>query len=311
MGLLNKFKGYDTTKRYQAGIQNESVFSRDKNYTLVEVITLLKYQAYKKWGSNEALDILLLIASFRESLIADNKLNKITDKETFRKEMRNVDVQLGKVLRNFEILCEQYSLPNPLTSLEGYDALLEIKKLVKLDKEFYGSETATPITEEIYRRKSKELGSEFLTDDVIYPLANIQLYDTMILLMLEVVKYDSKELSSQIQEHMFSLRNLVSSRKAFEIKLKSNNGQATIKDLSDIQNLFLQMGEIKAFFDGIADESNIPNKLYYDISAESFWKKLSCMFDVLNSMPTVIDNKNTKKEDLKKETSVENTEIVK
>ena len=82
MGFFNKLKGNDGTRRYQVGVQNENVFSIDKNYTLVEVITLLKYQAYKSWGSNEALEILLIIASIRECLLNDSKLNKISDKET-------------------------------------------------------------------------------------------------------------------------------------------------------------------------------------------------------------------------------------
>lgn len=297
MEFFNKLKGSNGTKRYQVGIQNENVFSIDKNYTLVEVITLLKYQAYKSWGSNEALEILLIIASIRECLLNDSKLNKISDKETFRKEMRNVDVKLGKVLRNFELLCEQYTLPNPLNSLEGSDALQEMKKLVKLDKDFYGKEDAFVLTEEIYKRKSKELGADFLTDDEIYPLANIQLYDTMILLMLEVVQYDSKAISSQIKECMFKLRKLVSDRKSLDVKSKNNNGQYTSKEIALVEDLSLQMGEIKAFFDGVAEESSIPNKLYYDMDAREFWQKLSYMFEVLNSVPVVIDNKNVKKED--------------
>lgn len=305
MGFLDKLKGNDGTKRYQVGIQNENVFSIDKNYTLVEVITLLKYQAYKSWGSDEALNILLTIASVRECLLNDSKLNKISDRETFRKEMRNVDVKLGKVLRNFELLCEEYTLPNPLTTLEGSDALQEMKKLVKLDRDFYGKEDAFVLTEDVYRRKSKELGAQFLNDDEIYPLANIQLYDTMILLMLEVVQYDSKVISGQIKECMFKLRKLVSDRKSIDAKSKNNNGQYTSKDLALVEDLSLQMGEIKAFFDGIAEESSIPNKLYYDMDAREFWQKLSYMFEVLNSVPVVIDNKNVKKEEASTEVKVD------
>lgn len=308
MGFFNKLKGNDGTRRYQVGVQNENVFSIDKNYTLVEVITLLKYQAYKNWGSNEALEILLIIASIRECLLNDSKLNKISDKETFRKEMRNVDVKLGKVLRNFELLCEQYTLPNPLSCLEGSDALQEMKKLVKLDKDFYGKEDAFVLTEEIYKRKSKELGADFLTDDEIYPLANIQLYDTMILLMLEVVQYDSKAISSQIKECMFKLRKLVSDRKSLDVKSKNNNGQYSPKELALVEDLSLQMGEIKAFFDGVAEESSIPNKLYYEMDAREFWQKLSYMFEVLNSVPVVIDNKNVKKEEASTEVKIDTVE---
>lgn len=297
MGFFNKLRGSDGARRYQVGVQNDNVFSIDKNYTLVEVITLLKYQAYTNWGSNEALEILLTIASIRECLLNDSRLNKISDKELFRKEMRNVDVKLGKVLRNFELLCEQYTLPNPLVTLEGSDALQEMKKLVKLDREFYGKEDAFVLTEEIYKRKSKELGADFLTDDEIYPLANIQLYDTMILLMLEVVQYDSKAISTQIKECMFKLRKLVADRKALDVKGKNSQGQYSTKDIEVIEDLSLQMGEIKAFFDGVAEESRIPNKLYYDMNAREFWLKLSYMFEVLNSVPVVIDNKNVKKED--------------
>lgn len=304
MEFFNKFKGNNGTKKYQVGIQNENVFSIDKNYTLVEVITLLKYQAYKNWGSNEALEILLTIASIRECLLNDSKLNKITDRDAFRKEMRNVDVKLGKVLRNFELLCEQYTLPNPLSILEGSDALQEMKKLVKLDRDFYGKQDAFVITEEIYKRKSKELGADFLTDDEIYPLANIQLYDTMILLMLEVVQYDSKVISNQIKECMFKLRKLVADRKSLDVKSK-NNGQYTFKELSLVEDLSLQMGEIKAFFDGVAEESSIPNKLYYDMDAREFWQRLSDMFEVLNSVPVVIDNKTVKKEEVESDVKVD------
>lgn len=304
MGLLDKLKNNDGTRRYQAGTRNESVFAIDKNHSLVEVITLLKYQAYMMWGSNEALEILLTIASIRECLLNDLSLNdtmKTADRESLIKELRNVDVKIGKVLRNFELLCEQYTLPNPLKNLEGTDALVEMKKLIKLDKEFYGNPSSLVITEEIYKRKSKELGANFLNDDEIYPLANIQLYDTMILLMLEVVQYDYKAISSQIKECVFKLRKLVSERKSLDIK--HQNGNLTQAELAHVEDLALQMGEIKAFFDGVADESKIPNKLYYDMTAEEFWKKLSYMFEVLNSVPTFNPNESKfkKKEEAKKQ----------
>ena len=294
MSLLDKIKGIDSSKRNQMGAQNESVFSVDKNYSLVEVITLLKYQAYINWGSDEALEILLTIASIRECLLNDAKLQKITDTALLMKEMRNVSVDLGKVLRNFELICEQYSLSNPLASLEGADSIEEMKKLVKLDADFYGKEDAVVVTEELYRRKSKELGADFLTDDEIYPLANIQLYDTMLLLMLRVVQYDSKAITNQITECLFKLRRLVADRKALDLKFKNNNNQCTAKEIAMIDNLSLQMGEIKAFFDGVADESTIPNKLYYEMDARDFWEKLANMFEVLNTVPVSSDNKNQK-----------------
>lgn len=309
MGLLDKLKGSEVGKKYQSGVKNETIFSTEKNYSLVEVITLLKYQAYTMWGSNEALEILLTIASIRECLLNDAKLNqsmKTADRDSLIKEIRNVDVKIGKVLRNFELLCEQYTLPNPLKNLEGTDALVEMKKLVKLDRDFYGKADAFVITEEIYKRKSKELGAGFLNDDEIYPLANIQLYDTMILLMLEVVQYDHKAISNQIKECMFKLRQLVSERKSLDVKTR-NGGSYTLAEAGQIEDLALQMGEIKAFFDGVADEAKIPNKLYYDMDAREFWQKLSYMFEVLNSIPanTGVEVKAVKKEVEKKETVVE------
>lgn len=303
--LFGKLTGSDGAKKYQIGAQNDSVFSIDKQYSLVEVITLLKYQAYINWGSDEALEILLTIASIRECLLNDAKLQRITDTATLMKEMRNVSVDLGKVLRNFELLCEQYSLSNPLTNLEGAESVEEMKKLVKLDADFYAKEDAVVITEEIYRKKSKELGADFLTDDEIYPLANIQLYDTMLLLMLKVVQYDSKAITNQITECLFKLRRLVADRKALDLKFKNSNNQCTAKEIAMIEDLSLQMGEIKAFFDGVADESTIPNKLYYEMNARDFWEKLANMFEVLNTAPVVSDSKNSKNntKNIKKETS--------
>lgn len=308
MTWLDKLKGNEG-KKYQSGIRNENVFSIDKNYTLVEVITLLKYQAYMLWGSDEALDILLMIASLRKCLLDEANLDTITDRDALRIEMRNVDVNLGKVLRNFELLCEQYNLPNPLKDLEGSDAQLEMKKLVRLDKEYYGkkdSDKVTVITKELYKSKRKELGSEFMTDDEIYPLANIQLYDTMILLMLEVVQYDYKAVSDQIKECVFKLRRLVADRKAIDAKYSNSDALYTAKDMKLIEDIALQMGEIKALFDGVADEAKIPNKLYYDMDANEFWKKLSYMFDVLNSIPAT-KSKSFKKNDIKKDKVVETT----
>lgn len=318
MKFLDKLKMTDGTKKYQIGVQNDSVFSIDKNYSLVEVITLLKYQAYINWGSDEALEILLTIASIRDCLLNDAKLQKITDTATLMKAMRNVSVDLGKVLRNFELLCEQYSLSNPLANLEGADSVEEMKKLVKLDSEFYANENAVVVTEEIYRKKSKELGADFLTDEEIYPLANIQLYDTMLLLMLKVVQYDSKAISNQITECLFKLRRLVADRKALDLKFKNNNNQCTAREIAMIEDLSLQMGEIKAFFDGVADESTIPNKLYYDMNAREFWEKLANMFEVLNTVSTTGDvkaqknnAKNIKKDDVQStETQVEKVETV-
>ena len=307
MKFLDKLKMTDGTKKYQMGVQNDSVFSIDKNYSLVEVITLLKYQAYINWGSDEALEILLTIASIRDCLLNDAKLQKITDTATLMKAMRNVSVDLGKVLRNFELLCEQYSLSNPLSNLEGADSVEEMKKLVKLDAEFYANENAVVVTEEIYRKKSKELGADFLTDDEIYPLANIQLYDTMLLLMLKVVQYDSKAISNQITECLFKLRRLVADRKALDLKFKNNNNQCTSREIAIIEDLSLQMGEIKAFFDGVADESTIPNKLYYDMNAREFWEKLANMFEVLNTVPVSGDIKAQKNKNVKKD-EVEATE---
>ena len=287
MGFLDKLKGSENGKKYSIGAKNENIFSVDKQYSLVEVITLLKYQAHLKWGSDEALEILLVIASIRECLLNDAKLNKFmktTDKESLMKEIRNVDVKIGKVLRNFEILCEEYSLSNPLKDLEGTDALLEMKKLVKLDEEFYGNENALVITEDLYRTKSKELGAKFMYNYEVYPLANIQIYDTMILLMLEVIQYDYKEISNQIKDCMLRLRKLVSDRKAMDLRMKNNGNKCSLEDVDIIGDLSLQMGEIKAFFDGVADEGGIPNKLYYEVNSRDFWEKLACMFEVLNSV---------------------------
>lgn len=303
MNLFDKLKG--SNNRYSMGVQNEGVFTTDKNYTLVEVITLFKYQAYANWApnepSNEALEILLIIASIRECLLNDAKLKNVTDEKARLKETRNVDVKLGKVLRDFELLCERYTLPNPLANLEGSDALQEMKKLIALDEDFYGNENAFVITEEIYNKKRKDLGADFFLHDEICSMANIQLYDTMILLMLEVIDYDSKVISTQIKEQMFKLRKLVADRKAIDVKAK-NVKSYSIEDIDAIDNISLLMGEIKAFFDGIADEFNIPNRLCYAIEAKEFWQKLSSMFEVLNSVPVVIDNKkkdNVKKIDIK------------
>lgn len=299
MGLLDKFKSSENGKKYSIGSANENIFSVDKSYSLVEVITLLKYQAFLKWGSDEALEILLVIASIRECLLNDAKLNKFmktADKESLMKEIRNVDVKIGKVLRNFELLCEEYSLLNPLRDLEGTEALLEMKKLVKLDEDFYGNENALVITEDLYRTKSKELGAKFMYNDEVYPLANIQIYDTMILLILEVVQYDFKEISSQIKDCVLKLRKLVADRKSLDLKIKNNKNVCSLEEVDMIGDLSLQMGEIKAFFDGVADEARIPNKLYYEVSSRDFWEKLACMFEVLNSVSTVPvkDTKKTK-----------------
>lgn len=292
-GIFDKFKNTDGSRRY-VGTPNKTIFSIDKNYSLVEVITLLKYQAYSSWETPEALDIILTIGSIRDCLLKDARLEKITDTQVKIRETRNVDINLGKVLRNFELLCETYSLPNPLGSLEGADALQEMKKLVKLDKDFYGNENAFVLTREIYKRKSKELGADFFTDEEIYPLANIQLYDTMILLMLEVVQYDSKALSNQIKEYIFKLRRLVGDKKVFDTRMRNNPSDITLKDIDTSDNLLMLMGQIQSFLDGVAEEFAIPNKLSYETDAKRFWQKLADMFEVLNSVSVVSDVKNTK-----------------
>lgn len=317
MGFLDRLKGSENGKKYTVGVKNENIFSVDKNYSLVEVITLLKYQAHLKWGSDEALEILLVIASIRECLLNDARLSKsmkTADRESLMKEIRNVDVKIGKVLRNFELLCEQYSLSNPLKNLEGTDALLEMKKLVKLDKEFYGNDNALVITKDLYRSKSKELGARFMHNDEVYPLANIQIYDTMILLLLDVIQYDFKEISNQIKDCMLRLRKLVSDRKSIDMKIRNNGNQCGMEEVNLIEDLSLQIGEIKAFFDGVADEAGIPNKLYYEVNAKEFWTKLACMFEVLNSVPVATPSenktiKNTKEE--KVDSQKDKTEVEK
>lgn len=280
----------------------------EKKHTLVEIITLLKYKACKNWGSDEALEILLVIASLRECLLqhADLTMRSNTlDGTSLVKALTNVNVQLGKVLRDLDLICEKYELSNPVKNLEGEESLTEILKLAKIDKEFYATKDAFVVTEEIYEKKKAELGTEFYNENSVYPLANIKLYDTIILLMIGT-DYDDKFIEKQIESGVMELRQIVAERNSIIPQFDKN------KHLGKIEDLARKLGSIQSIFDSIAYDFEVPNALNNDYETHEIWEILSNMFEVLELLPAEpktnknakSNNNNNKKQEVKEEKNV-------
>lgn len=273
-----------------------SSFSSGEDYSLAVVVTLLKHKALLKWGLDEAIEILTSIDSLRQCILEQNSFVKNTASMSpaeVNKENSDTVFKLGRRILAFDNLCEKHGLNSPLKGLNYQEVIIELYKLVKLDKDFYASSEAFTITEEEYEVNKNSKDSNFFSTETQHKYANIKIYDTLILLMVKAST--ETEFKQSIESRMDTLRKsaqrrkeLLSLRQESLDALKngkdvSKNAENILKSNKEIEELGRILGNIENDLNTLAVNSdNMPNAFNTSIPVNDLWEKyISNLFDVI------------------------------
>lgn len=271
-----------------------TTFSTNEEYPLAVTITLLKSKSLQR--PDDSVEILGSIFSLRDCILEQNDLTtnsiKLNPTEANR-ETSNAIFKLGQTATTFNLLCEKHALKSPLIGLKGHEVTTELYKLAKLDREFYCSKNAfVPTQELIMKQQYSDLNDTSNGNaNAQYKIANIKLYDTVILLKVLAPNVAEGEyiegLLTSLEESVYK-RNALEERKEQCIEFISK-GKEVDKNLrlltttiQEIEELSRKLGTLETNLETIAVNRHLPNGFDSNMATKDVWKTLSNMFEVLN-----------------------------
>lgn len=276
-----------------------TTFSTNEEYPLAVTITLLKSKSLQR--PDDSVEILGSIASLRDCILEQNDLTtnsiKLNPAEANR-ETSNAIFKLGQTATTFNLLCEKHALKSPLIGLKGHEVTTELYKLAKLDREFYCSKNAfVPTQELIMKQQYSDLSdsNEANSVNAQYKIANIKLYDTIILLKVLAPNVPEGEylerLLTSLEESVYRRTTLEEKKEqCIEFISKGKEVEKNLRTLKttmyEIEELGRKLGALETNLETIAVNRHLPNGFNPEMGTKDTWKTLSNMFEVLNQPKT-------------------------
>lgn len=202
----------------------------NKKYSLLEIISILKYKANKDNDVN-GVEVMNIINQLR--LLTD-KFNT-TNKQTSKDICMQLSFELGKFCTEFENLCTKLGLINPLKDLSLQDICKELAILKKIDEDYFSKVEFEVYTEDNFKEENYDF----------------KMYDTLFYLHNHcIVGYTSSDIDldkvfEDIDKNIANLKEFISNRKG------SNSNE----------DLAFHIGTLVEALATIAYDYDIPNEL--------------------------------------------------
>lgn len=245
-------------------IKTEELF-KDKTYSLLETISILKYKANSEKIKGQKIQIINTINQLR---LLINKFMTI-NKETAKDICMQISFDLGEFCNQFNNLCLKLDLQNPLKGLSLSEIFDELEILNQIDAEYFSNNKL-----EIYNEDNFSPS---------YNTYDFKIYDTLFYLNNHcIVGYDIKELEidkifQDIDNDLSKLKEFISNR----------------KELNANENLAFYIGGLIEALATIAHDYDIPNELNisFDLSFIDIINKLDLAFKQIDRFKEAMEDR--------------------
>lgn len=256
---------------------NTNNYFKGKKYSLLETISVFKYKAYK--DVNVDKDVVLNVL---------NKLRGLTDKIVVANNDETKDIfmqlsfELGLFCSDFNTLCVQLDIGNPLINLTMEEILSELQILKSIDEEFFS----------ISNEKCIEIDKSFRMYDTLFYLNNHCIYTP------QLSDEETKELYDDIDKNINKLKEFIRARESCVVN----------------EDLAFHIGTLIEALGTVAYDYDLPNELNlaFDTKFDYILNTLYLAFGQIGRFNIIdinsIKNENLTKNNLNKDTIAKKVE---